>query len=325
MMRENYDIIAKYLSGEKLTNEEGELIKKAKAEPDSWKDMEALFRKTEKALSFSHFNTDKAWENVNRKTESKHFRIRPLNGWLRYAATIALLVATSLIVWQVTMPGRFTTYRTENTDLSRPAYVLPDGSKVTLNHGSTLKVPRKFANNSRKVYFEGEAFFEIAPDPAHPFIIKAGNADVKVLGTSFNVRSYTNNQNVEVAVKTGRVEVEGTINKNADNKIVLAKNQKGIVSAEKGKVTKFESYDLNDLAWFTRRLNFESASLSEVINVLNRTYHAEIEAKAGVDTSQMITASFDRQDIGYVLDVIATTLNLNVHQQDENLFYIRNN
>jgi ferric-dicitrate binding protein FerR (iron transport regulator) len=325
MMRENYDIIAKYLSGEELTNEEGEVIKKAKAEPDSWKEMEALFKKSEMALNFSHFNTDKAWENVNRETETKHSRSRQLNGWLRYAATIAILVATSLIVWQITMPGHYITYHTENTDLSRPAYVLPDGSKVTLNHGSTLKVPRKFANNSRKVYFEGEAFFEVAPDPEHPFVVKAGNADVKVLGTSFNIRSYPNNQNVEVAVKTGRVEVAGTINKNAGNKVVLAKNQKVIVSAKKGTVTKFDRYDLNDLAWFTRRLNFESASLAEVINVLNRTYHAEIEAEAGVDTSQLITASFDRQNIGYVLDVIATTLNLNIHQQDENMFYIKSN
>lgn len=324
-MREDYNTIAKYLAGEELTSGEGKMIKKAKEDSVYWKEIEILSQNTEKAIKLKHFNTNKAWKKVNRKTEPKYFSIRPRNGWLRYAATIAILVATSLIVWQITIPGRYITYHTENTDLSRPAYILPDGSTVTLNHGSTLKVPIKFANSTRTVYFEGEGFFEVAPDPKHPFIVKTNNADVKVLGTSFNVRSYSNNPNMEVAVKTGRVQVAGILDENTGNKVVLAKNQKGIVLYENGEINKIDHYDLNDLAWYTGQLKFESSSLAGVINILNRAYNANIKIEASVDTSQLITASFDQQNISYVLDVISLTLDLNVHQQDESLFYITNN
>ncbi|MDA3818415.1 MAG: FecR domain-containing protein [Prolixibacteraceae bacterium] len=324
-MQENYDIIAKYLAGEELSDEEKAMIKKAKADPVSWSEIKTLFRNSGQALKFRHLNAAKAWEIVDSKTGTKSYRNRPIAGWLKYAATIVLMVTSTLLVWQLVFPDKYITYNTESSDLSRPEYLLADGTKVTLNHGTTLKTPRKFSNNNRTVYFEGEAFFEVAPDAARPFIVKAGDADVKVLGTSFNVRSYLNNANMEVAVETGRVEVASLVNKNTKQKIILAKNQKGIVIRGNGKIVKHDYYHKNDLAWFTRCLEFDAAPLAEVINVLNRTYHSKITADADVDTSQLITASFDRQNISYVLDVIAMTLNLNIHQQDENLFYIRNN
>ncbi len=324
-MQENYDIIAKYLAGEELSEAENAMIKKAKADPASWAEMKTLFRNSGQALKFRHFNAAKAWERVDSKTGTQSYRTRrPLTGWLKYAATIALLVATTLIVWQVAIPDKFITYHTDNSDLSRPGYILSDGTKVTLNHGSTLKAPRKFSKDNRTVYFEGEAFFEVSADTVRPFIVKAGNADVKVLGTSFNVRSYPENPSVEVAVESGRVEVASLAAKNNKQKVVLTKNQKGIVSGKDGNLVKHDYYHKNDLAWFTRHLEFDTASLAEVLNALNRTYHCKIALETDVDTTQMITASFDRQNISYVLDVIAMTLNLNVKQQEENSFYIEN-
>ena len=82
---------------------------------------------------------------------------------------------------------------------------MPDGSRIFLNRNSEFSYRSNFGDRNRNVTLTGEAFFEIAPDAAKPFIIDAGNARVKVVGTSFNVITNNSRSAVEVFVKTGKV------------------------------------------------------------------------------------------------------------------------
>ena len=82
---------------------------------------------------------------------------------------------------------------------------LPDGSKIFLNRNSEFSYRSNFGKHRRDVKLTGEAFFEIAPDASKPFIIDAGKAKVKVVGTSFNVITNNSESAVEVFVKTGKV------------------------------------------------------------------------------------------------------------------------
>jgi ferric-dicitrate binding protein FerR (iron transport regulator) len=84
---------------------------------------------------------------------------------------------------------------------------LPDGSIVKLNAGSSISYPAEFSGNKREVRFSGEGFFEVAKDSSKPFIIESDGIFTKVLGTSFNLRSYSNEGKINVAVVTGKVEV----------------------------------------------------------------------------------------------------------------------
>ena len=92
-------------------------------------------------------------------------------------------------------------------------YTLPDGSVVALNSNSKLVFPKQFNGDTREVTIEGEAFFDVKPNPEKPFIINAGKAQIKVVGTSFNVSAYPETETLEVVVKTGKVQV---ISKNID-------------------------------------------------------------------------------------------------------------
>ena len=85
---------------------------------------------------------------------------------------------------------------------------LEDGSEILLNAGSTVAYPQQFTTAIREVYLEGEAFFEIAPDAARPFIVKTKEMDVRVLGTSFNVRAHPDMDQAKVTVASGKVSVE---------------------------------------------------------------------------------------------------------------------
>src|SRR5690606_33837898 len=93
---------------------------------------------------------------------------------------------------------------------------LPDGTQVNLNYESQLKFPKVFEGNIRKVELIGEAFFEVVKNDTMPFIVKTGDVETEVLGTSFNIRSYERGQTAEVSLVTGKVKIhyiDGSIKK----------------------------------------------------------------------------------------------------------------
>lgn len=103
---------------------------------------------------------------------------------------------------------------------------LSDGSSVLLQPNSKLSYPKIFAENQRKVYLSGEGFFEISKNPKKPFLVYANEIITKVVGTSFRVRAYDDQPNVEVLVRTGKVKVSSnTLVQNSKHEIVLLPNE----------------------------------------------------------------------------------------------------
>ncbi|HVW62489.1 MAG TPA: FecR domain-containing protein, partial [Puia sp.] len=100
---------------------------------------------------------------------------------------------------------------------------LPDGSKLWLNAGSKVK----YAEDRRELTLEGEAFFDVKHDPDHPFIIHTGKLDVRVLGTSFNVKAYPNDSTIETTLIKGKVEID--FPGNTRSGIVLRPNEKVVI------------------------------------------------------------------------------------------------
>ena len=95
---------------------------------------------------------------------------------------------------------------------------LPDGTKVTLNSGSVLKYPLQFGDTARNVYLRGEAYFDVAHNKAKPFYVNTSDIHIKVLGTSFNVKSYPEENTIETTLITGRIEIFSDRKLNANNK-----------------------------------------------------------------------------------------------------------
>jgi ferric-dicitrate binding protein FerR (iron transport regulator) len=112
---------------------------------------------------------------------------------------------------------------------------LPDGTKIWLNPSSSLEYPLVFSNEKREVRLSGEAFFEVARNPDLPFIIHSGMLQTKVLGTSFNIQAYDNQENIAVTVVTGKVKVSN--NKQVDN-IELLPNQRAVFDKKTDRLIK---------------------------------------------------------------------------------------
>ncbi|MFT6359951.1 MAG: transmembrane sensor [Cyclobacteriaceae bacterium] len=134
---------------------------------------------------------------------------------LRYAVVISLLILSTFFVYNnykttnsITDDGMITYIEKVNPTGQKSTTTLSDGTVVKLNSDSKLKFPKNFSDDIREVYFEGEAFFDVAKDASRPFIIKTNDLQVKVLGTSFNVKSFEEDNLVQIGVVTGRVSVQ---------------------------------------------------------------------------------------------------------------------
>ena len=150
---------------------------------------------------------------------------------------------------------------------------LEDGKTVKLNAESTLKYSTNF-RHSRKVELEGEAFFEVKRDPAHPFIVVSKNLRTTVLGTCFNVRSYDNENQSSVAVATGKVSVVDPVSK---KEVLLSPNEIVRHNSSNG----LEQVDLANLdailAWKKNAIVFENADFDKIENELSRWFNVKFK------------------------------------------------
>jgi ferric-dicitrate binding protein FerR (iron transport regulator) len=162
--------------------------------------------------------------------------------------------------------------------------LLPDGSRVWLNALSTLSYTSALVNGCRSVTLKGEAYFEIAKDARHPFIVSANNVVIRVKGTGFNVRAYANEQAVDILLTHGAV----TIN----DAHALHPGEEALALAD-GKLRITKGDTVAALAWKEGVFNFKNAALEDIMQEIARWYNASIVYKE--KTERHFTAEIPRQ------------------------------
>ena len=145
---------------------------------------------------------------------------------LRYSAAAAILVITVLSTYFIinyTQPAADDTYCEISVPYGgRSSLVLPDGSEIWLNAGSKFSYNRNFDIKSREVYLDGEAYFDVEKS-RHPFVVHTSHLDIMVLGTSFNVKSYSEDEKIETTLVEGSIRIE---RKESDKPLYLKPKQK---------------------------------------------------------------------------------------------------
>lgn len=190
---------------------------------------------------------------------------------------------------------------------------LPDGSTVVLNENTHLSYASTGLNRSVKL--EGEAFFSVERMEDRPFEISSGNAKTVVLGTSFNVRAYPNEETVEVTVASGRVAFT---EKAAPQKaVILTKGDSGIFDKAATAVVKTQIPQTNATAWKTKQLVFNDLELPEVIRALERYFDIDIELANEALKNCTITGTYAQPKLEELLKIITFTLNVKVEKTDD--------
>lgn len=167
---------------------------------------------------------------------------------------------------------------------------LSDGTVVSLNSGTSLRYPEQFGiNGKRNVYLSGEAFFEVAKDKLHPFIVNANQVDVEVLGTKFNVSAYPENPTVNSTLVEGSIEMYEVTNK--QNTVLLRPNQMATWQNNSKKITTKAVDPSFYTAWTKGEIAFKDTPFSTIAKIIQRTYDVEIINENAVLAKQNFTGT----------------------------------
>lgn len=253
---------------------------------------------------------EEADQNLIKYKRRKHFMYM-----LTRAAAILMLPALSFglymsIKYQSARHDQIIVYQAYNEVFSSEDAItrvsLPDGSVVWLNHRSSLKYPAIFHKDSRMVELTGEGYFEVVHNPKLPFIVKAGEIEIKALGTVFNVMAYPEEDRIETSLIDGRIELQ---REGSDGKVIslleMKPNNLAIFQKENKKVVTLAIDDDRNFSWKEGKLVFNKEPIGEVVKILSRWFNVDIQVKDPELLDLTYTATFVHETLPQVMELLA--------------------
>jgi len=331
----NYDLFAKYFARETNALETKDL--------DKWVGESAENKKTFDRMYFLWIQSAKkeieqkvdsnlAWEKLQNRIHKPEQKLRVVekesNIYIKTAKSLlkvaAVLFIGFLIGYFIENYPSEQQYLTQETSADTANVILPDQTSVKLNKNSKLSYPDKFKKDKRLVKLKGEAFFKVKHDKKKPFIVETKIARIKVLGTSFNVKTYDTVDKVNVTVQNGKVELSG-IAENSKT-LILIKDETGIIDNESGKIYKEQNVIKNDAAlyWLNKKLVFKQTELYIVAETLSNAFNVEIVLANEEIKFCPLDTTFDDISFDEILQVIAVTFDLRIERNGSQIVFYGN-
>lgn len=181
------------------------------------------------------------------------------------------------------------------------SFHLADGTKVKLNAGSKLNYSPDFSSNERLVVLEGEAFFEVTKDVTRPFKVITGSVTTTALGTSFNINAFPLNKNIEIALVTGKVSVERTLQSGKSNSLILNPSEMATIIKEDDIFAK-STFDFNQkISWKDGLIYFKDADYHEIVSTLESWYGVKFQT-GGIPLKEWkFTGKFENESLNNIL------------------------
>ncbi|SKA07455.1 ferric-dicitrate binding protein FerR, regulates iron transport through sigma-19 [Chitinophaga eiseniae] len=230
----------------------------------------------------------------------------------RWWAAAVLLMIAAAGWWQY---SRHRIQWIAKTTTGRPdSVLLADGSKIYLNKHASVKYPAAFTGKGREVQLiAGEAFFDIATNPVHPFTVVSGPAQIHVLGTSFNVKAA--NTTIQVYVLSGSVAVA-----HQQHSLRLQAGQGASCNTRTGEIKADTSAGNNQLAWRTRELQFTDTSLQAVCEALSDAYGVTMVLDPGISKERKLNANFNNKSLPDILQTLTALYDYQFEQLNDTIY-----
>lgn len=283
---------------------------KEKASLDYWNELEV------KADS----NTYTALERVNLRIGYNKEHLKNIASYRKFTRVAAVIIPLFLL-------GGFLLYSLSVGDElievtaaygEQKRLLLPDSSEIWLNAGSSIIYPQTFAEDKRLITLDGEAYFIVSKDTTKPFIVETSQLSVKVLGTKFNVRAYTDDERISTTLTSGKVEV----NVRSQLSRILQPNERLTYdkSTSHIDISTVESIDTD--SWIKGRLFFTNATAEEIFRALERRYNTTIENTLSIPATRRYTVKFLKdENLNEMLNILADIIGF-TYQQNENKIII---
>jgi ferric-dicitrate binding protein FerR (iron transport regulator) len=196
---------------------------------------------------------------------------------------------------------------------------LNDGSLVTLDAGSVFRYQKEFKGKERKVYLEGEGYFEVSSDSKRPFVILAHDAVIKVLGTKFNIRAWQQNEKIRVVVAEGSVSMNNKEEAD-DRKVIIREGQMSTLS-ENGLLSEPQETNISDhIGWLQKQAVFEDTALHEILFQLERWYGLNFVLEDKAIAAERLTIHIENMPVDDILELIATLTDLKYERTDNTVY-----
>ncbi|MDR2920781.1 MAG: FecR family protein [Tannerella sp.] len=307
------NILIKYCDNE-LSEEEILFIETwASSSSDNQKLLERIYftlEATKRLHVMNTVDTDKAFAHfkLKHKGQKRSLGFSWLLGFQKIAAIlfIPLLIIVGYLYLQKDGDGKLQMVEINTNPGVISTYELPDGSKVWLNANSSLKYALTADAQKRIVELVGEGYFEVAKNPQKPFIVKVGrDYSIEVLGTSFNVSAYIDEDLIETTLLEGAVKLDMLLENNQISSLEMEPNQQAVYyKNEKAVVVSDVNPELN-IDWTNGEIIFRQEPMIKVLKTLSRHYNVQFDVQNPDIYDAIITATFKDEQLVQVMEYLS--------------------
>lgn len=244
----------------------------------------------------------------------KHIRLRRMAITVASIAAVFLLVFGGISMWNYWSESRVSYKEVVTSYGETKNIVLVDGTVVVLNSCSKLRYPIVFKADERKIELNGEGYFQVQRNEDKPFIVRTPRFDVKVLGTSFNIKSYQTDELVSVNVESGKVQVDMP-----EAMMRLRANEQVLINTVTGNYEKAKVRE-EVAQWRNGTLCFYETPIRDVAKELVRIYHCTITFASGQEFNNLITGEHENVSLEAVLRSIEYTSGIHYKQEGNHIY-----
>ena len=263
---------------------------------------------------------------ADKETDSKPVRrlefMATAKPWLKLAAAVLIvpLISFGIFLLIDRVEDRFSILAENERGVEKrvnpigqkSVLFLSDGTKVWLNAASKISYAKDFKDRgTRDVYLEGEAFFDVARNADKPFIVHTSSIKIKVLGTSFNVKSYSEEKTIETTLVHGKVRIEQSdVKGNRIGDLELKPNQRAVFNKKSKVIAIKEVVGDNTGSWKQERLVFDEETIDNVILQMERWYNVKIHVGNRGNLDCKLTASIEKESLDEILRLVEASYNI---------------
>lgn len=243
----------------------------------------------------------------------------------KYAAIILVMLSSSVITWQLFENSNLNEALQEDNSLvlvttqkaEKKEIILEDNTKIILNSNSALSYPKHFKGDIREVVIKGEAFFDVTRNEQKPFVVTTNEGlKIRVLGTSFNVKSYPEDRKMETTLVTGKVKV---IEEQKNTIVELSPSQKATYLKSEDKMIVEHVETKNYTSWKEGKLIYNDTPMREVIKDLERMYNLKFDVASNKILDYKYKGEFDNLKIDQILELFEISSPITYTVQKNNI------
>lgn len=272
-------------------------------------DMNLKMRMLNNIRSQTNYQIPDLADKDTKKTNRYYIR------WIANVAAILLPIVLAAGIYMYNKPPRID-YLTVSAGLGEKASInLPDGSKVAINAASEIIYNTAYNDKERFLKLQGEAYFEVEPDESKPFIVECGDIKVKVLGTTFAINAYDDNNTISVVLNTGKVKLitpNETLTMQPNDKVIYNRITKAI------ETQKVNAQDYT--GWRQNRLRFENETLENIVKSISRMHNTDIVFKDVQLAKLKFTGTIDNTSVQSGLKALLLTAPIEYEVKDGVIF-----